>query len=30
MSLGNADPQSKELSFSKGEGNATIIKRKKD
>jgi hypothetical protein len=27
MSLGNADPQNKELSFSKGEGNPVIIKR---
>jgi hypothetical protein len=27
MSLGNTDPQNKELSFSKGEGNPTIYKR---
>jgi hypothetical protein len=27
MSLGNTDPQSKELSFSKGEGKPTIYKR---
>jgi hypothetical protein len=27
MSLGNADPQSKELSFTKGEGKPTIYKR---
>jgi hypothetical protein len=29
MSLGNADPQSKELSFSKGEGSPIIYKRPK-
>jgi hypothetical protein len=27
MSLGNTDPQSKELSFTKGEGKSTIYKR---
>jgi hypothetical protein len=29
MSLGNADPQSKELSFSKGEGSCIVYKRPK-